>query len=37
MDRQPFDGPVTVRVNGKDRVIGQDLAMLLLCVRGEHV
>jgi DtxR family Mn-dependent transcriptional regulator len=36
MDRQPFNGPVTVRVNGTDRVIGQDLAMLLLCVRGEH-
>lgn len=36
VERQPFEGPVTVRVDGRDRVIGHDLAMLLLCVRGEH-
>jgi DtxR family Mn-dependent transcriptional regulator len=34
VDSQPFDGPVTVRVGGSDRVLGRDLAMLLLCVRG---
>lgn len=33
VDRQPFDGPLTVRVEGADRVIGHDMAMLLLCVR----
>lgn len=34
VDSQPFDGPVTVRVGGADRVLGRDLAMRLLCVRG---
>lgn len=29
--RQPFDGPVTVRVAGADRVLGRDMAVLLLC------
>lgn len=33
---EPFDGPVTLRVGGQNRVLGRDLAMLLLCVRGEH-
>ena len=33
LDLHPFDGPVTVRVEGLDRVLGRDLAMLLLCVR----
>jgi DtxR family Mn-dependent transcriptional regulator len=32
VDRQPFDGPVTVRVGGSERVLGHDIAMLLLCV-----
>jgi DtxR family Mn-dependent transcriptional regulator len=31
VDRQPFDGPVTVRVGGKKRVLGRDMATLLLC------
>jgi len=34
-DRQPFDGPVTVTVEGSDRVLGHDLAMRLLCGRAE--
>lgn len=34
VDRQPFKGPVTVRVEGVDRVIAHDLAMLLLCVQA---
>jgi DtxR family Mn-dependent transcriptional regulator len=32
LDRQPFNGPVTVRLGGGDtRVVGQELALLLLC------
>jgi len=31
--QEPFDGPVTVRVGGSERVIAHDLASLLLCVR----
>lgn len=31
--REPFDGPVTVRVGGAERVIAHDLAAMLLCVR----
>lgn len=30
---QPFDGPVTVRAAGTERVLGQELATLLLCQR----
>lgn len=33
---EPFAGPVTLRVEGQDRVLAHDLAMLLLCVRGDH-
>jgi DtxR family Mn-dependent transcriptional regulator len=33
VDRQPFDGPVTVRVAGGDRSLGKDMALLLLCQR----
>jgi DtxR family transcriptional regulator, Mn-dependent transcriptional regulator len=33
VDLQPFDGPVTVQVEGTNRILGRDLAMLLLCVR----
>lgn len=33
VSREPFDGPVTVRVGGGDRVIAHDLAAMLLCVR----
>lgn len=31
LDREPFDGPVTVRVGGRKKVLGLDMAMLLLC------
>ncbi len=32
MDRQPFNGPMTVRIGGgQTRVVGQELALLLLC------
>ncbi len=32
VDRQPFNGPITVRTSGGDtRVVGQELALLLLC------
>jgi DtxR family Mn-dependent transcriptional regulator len=32
-DRQPFNGPITVRIGGggQTRVVGQELALLLLC------
>jgi len=31
VDRQPFNGPITVRVGHETRVVGQELALLLLC------
>jgi DtxR family Mn-dependent transcriptional regulator len=34
IDRQPFGGPVTVRVGGAERVLGRDMAVLLLCEPG---
>jgi DtxR family transcriptional regulator, Mn-dependent transcriptional regulator len=33
--RQPFNGPVTVAVDGEDRVVGYELAGIILCARGE--
>ena len=35
VERQPFDGPLTVRVGGGTHVIGNDLAQVLLCTGGE--
>jgi DtxR family transcriptional regulator, Mn-dependent transcriptional regulator len=32
-ERQPFDGPLTIENNGRQQVIGHDLARLLLCIR----
>jgi DtxR family Mn-dependent transcriptional regulator len=34
LERQPFSGPITLRVAGHDRVIGHELAESLLCRRG---
>lgn len=31
VDRQPFNGPTTVRIGGETRVLGQELAALLWC------
>jgi DtxR family Mn-dependent transcriptional regulator len=31
VERQPFNGPITVRVGIETRVVGQELALLLLC------
>jgi len=31
LERQPFNGPVTVRIGRDTRVVGQELALLLLC------
>jgi len=31
VDRQPFRGPLTVRVNAQDHVLGHELAAVLLC------
>ncbi len=36
VNREPFEGPVTVRVADAERVIAHDLAALLHCVRDEH-
>ncbi len=36
VDRQPFGGPVTLRAGGRDRVLGRELATMLLCVPGEE-
>lgn len=33
LDRQPFEGPVTVLAGGEDRTIGRELADVLLCGR----
>jgi DtxR family Mn-dependent transcriptional regulator len=33
-ERQPFGGPVTLRIAGRDQLLGAELAGLLLCVRG---
>lgn len=32
--RQPFEGPVTVRTDAGDQLLGADLAAVLLCARG---
>jgi DtxR family Mn-dependent transcriptional regulator len=34
VERQPFSGPITLRVAGQERVIGHELAESLLCGRG---
>jgi len=36
VDRQPFGGPVTLRAAGRNRVLGHDLARMLLCVPGNR-
>lgn len=33
VEHQPFRGPVTVRVDGTDRIVGHELAGLVLCAR----
>jgi DtxR family Mn-dependent transcriptional regulator len=33
LDQQPFNGPVTVALDGERRVIGRELALQLLCIR----
>ena len=35
LDHQPFNGPVTVALDGARRVVGRDLAMQLLCTQAE--
>lgn len=35
LDRQPFEGPITLRVNAQaERIVAHDLAALLLCSKG---
>ena len=35
LDRQPFEGPIALRVNaGTERIVAHDLAALLLCSKG---
>lgn len=33
LDQQPFNGPVTLSIDGVRRVVGRDLALQLLCAR----
>jgi DtxR family Mn-dependent transcriptional regulator len=33
--REPFNGPITIKVSGKRQVIGDELGQLLLCARPE--
>ena len=35
VDRQPFQGPITVQVGGQSHVLGHEIARLLLCARPE--
>ncbi|MGH7592904.1 MAG: metal-dependent transcriptional regulator [Gemmatimonadales bacterium] len=35
LDHQPFNGPVTVLLDGVRRVVGRDLALQLLCARSD--
>jgi DtxR family transcriptional regulator, Mn-dependent transcriptional regulator len=35
VDRQPFHGPITVEVGGKQHVLGDEIARLILCARPE--
>lgn len=37
IDRQPFRGPITLLVGGRERVIGSELAGLVFCRRPEDV
>ncbi len=34
IEQQPFNGPLTLDVAGERRVVGHDLALQLLCIRG---
>jgi DtxR family transcriptional regulator, Mn-dependent transcriptional regulator len=31
IDRQPFNGPITVRIGAAPRVVGRELALIVLC------
>lgn len=35
LDRQPFNGPLTIRVDDQERVLGPDMGAILLCSRQE--
>ncbi|HEU5040549.1 MAG TPA: metal-dependent transcriptional regulator [Gemmatimonadales bacterium] len=37
VERQPFQGPMTVRVDGRTHVIGHELGRVLLCTGGESM
>jgi len=37
LDCQPFGGPITLRVGGREQVIGRELAALVFCRRAEDV
>ena len=36
VDRQPFQGPITVAVEGRTHVIGHELALVVRCAADEH-
>ena len=35
VDSQPYQGPMTLNLGGAERIVGHELASLLLCSRGE--
>ncbi|HSM15929.1 MAG TPA: metal-dependent transcriptional regulator [Gemmatimonadales bacterium] len=37
LDCQPFGGPITLRVEGREEVIGREIAALVFCRRAEDV
>ena len=36
LDRQPFEGPITIRVSGRTHVIAYELGRVLLCTRPDR-
>jgi DtxR family Mn-dependent transcriptional regulator len=35
IERQPFEGPITIQVDGQTHVIGQELGQVLFCAAEE--
>jgi Fe2+ transport system protein FeoA len=36
VDRQPFQGPITIEVAGQTHVIGNELGQVVRCTSDEH-
>jgi hypothetical protein len=35
LQRQPFSGPISIRIGAEEQIIGHELAQQVLCVRPE--